>query len=52
MELNIDNPEGKTDKKNKIKEVDLLISEQSNNLKNINDTLILSLSGNESHRHF
>jgi len=44
MELNIDNPEDKTDK---IKEIDLLISEQSNKLKNLNDTLILSLSDND-----
>jgi len=44
MELNIDNPEDKTDK---IKEIDLLISEQSNKLKNLNDTLILSLPDND-----
>ena len=47
MDLNIDNPEDKSDKKSKINEIDLLINEQSNNLKNINDTLILSLSDNE-----
>ena len=47
MKLKIDNPEDKSDKKNRIYEIDLLINEQSNNLKNINDTLIFSLSDKE-----
>ena len=47
MELNIDNPEDKSSKKDRINEIEALINEQSNNLKNINDSLILSLSDKE-----
>ena len=47
MELNIDNPEDKSSKKDRINEIEVLINEQSNNLKNINDSLILSLSDKE-----
>ena len=47
MELNIDNHEEKTDKKNRINEIEHLINEQTNNLKKLNDTLILSLSDKE-----
>ena len=43
MELNKDNHEDE-DNKDKLEEIDKLINEQSNDLKNLNDILILSLS--------